>query len=364
MCGPSANGATLASDTVLLNWLPGWLARIWAWRRHALGRYDERTASYYRHVWKKRNDLGGLVEWLRFRRELGQPPDPALTQLLRHVLGDARGAAAWQAVELLIEADGLANHAGAEGLAWLRLRAEQSPPIAYHLRGIGVSLTQRATRLAELHERQDRWRQAFADYLSSCRGSICVVGNAGSLRSSRLGPAIDNHELVARFNRWSSDSVAVEDIGSRLDVWVCAPRFLPAVSSVNRGFAPWMVVSGPDARYHRAGRAVDWDVVLAMLDAGVKVLTIPQTVWCEPVARLGAPPSAGVLFLAWVRGFLPGFNGLEIAGFDIAGSGTKGYHHAGKHLRPGRRHNWANESALLEGWKKEGLRCLSTRMSS
>lgn len=357
--GPPEHSAVSAGAAKPNPWLPGWAARLVAWRRHALGHYDARTAGYYRHAWNRRNGLASLVEWLRFRRELGQSLGPELAQVLRGVLGNTRGTAAWQAVELLLEADALANDAGDKALVWLEPHAERSPPIAHYLLGFGVALTPRAARLAELHEHQTRWRQVFGDHLSACQGSICVVGNAGSLNGSGLGAAIDDHRLVVRFNRWASASAAQEDIGSRLDVWVCAPRFLPEVFSLERGLAPWMVVTGPDARYHRAGRAVDWDVVLKMLDAGVKVLTIPRPIWRDPVAQLGAPPSAGVLFLAWSRRFVTGFDRLDIAGFDIAGAGTKGYHHAGPRFRPARRHDWASEATLLEGWKNEGLGCVT-----
>lgn len=357
--GPPENGAVSAGAAKPSPWLPGWAAQLVAWRRHALGYYDARTAGYYRHVWNRRNGLASLVAWLRFRRELGQPLGPELAKGLRGALGDARGAAAWQAVELLLEADALADYAGNKGLVWLKPHAEHSPPIAHYLLGAGVALTPRATRLAQLFEHQTRWRQAFGEYLSACQGNICVVGNAGSLNDSGLGAAIDDHRLVVRFNRWASPSTAQGDLGSRLDVWVCAPRFLPKVFAIDRGLAPWMVLTGPDARYQRAGRAVDWDVVLKMLDTGVKVLTIPLSVWRDPVAQIGAPPSAGVLFLAWSRRFITGFDRLAIAGFDIAATGTKGYHHAGARFRPARRHDWVSENVLLDGWKNEGLRCLS-----
>jgi hypothetical protein len=73
---------------------------------------------------------------------------------------------------------------------------------------------------------------------------------------------------------------------------------------------------------------------------------------------LGAPPSAGVLFLAWAHRLLGDFEHLVIAGFDIASAGTKGYHHAGPAIRGGRRHAWEREKALLDEWRNQGLRSL------
>ena len=95
-----------------------------------------------------------------------------------------------------------------------------------------------------------------------------------------------------------------------------------------------------------------------MLDAGVKVLTVPLPVWGDLVRTVEAPPSAGLTFLAWAGGMLGGFERLAIAGFDIASMRTKGYHHAGGRVRAGRRHAWNSEKALLDAWKNNGLRCL------
>jgi hypothetical protein len=340
------------------DWLPGQLARLLAWRRQLQGRYDATTASLFRHAWHKGGGLRALLEWLRFRRELGQPLDPVSVQTLRQTLGEARGPLAWQAVELLLEADPAACPAAGVVQDRLEPCADFSPPLARALHDVGRPLGRRAARLADLHRSQVQWRSDFAGFLRGCRGQTCVVGNAGSLNGAGLGAQIDAHRCVVRFNRWCGEDSAAEDLGARLDVWVCTPRFLPQAMSLGRGLPRWLVLTGPDACYGRAGRGVDWGLVLELLDAGVKVLTIPLPVWAEMVAELGAPPSAGVLFLAWAQHCLDGPSGLSITGFDLVGVRTSGYHHAGASLRPGRRHAWGRESALLEVWKGRGLRSL------
>ncbi|MFM1891547.1 MAG: hypothetical protein RLZ44_624, partial [Pseudomonadota bacterium] len=65
---------------------------------------------------------------------------------------------------------------------------------------------------------------------------------------------------------------------------------------------------------------------------------------------------AGVLLLAWARALLGDWQRLVIAGFDSAQAGRGAYHHAGRRLRPGRRHDWDAERALLAEWRAEGLR--------
>ena len=359
MTAPGPAGARAACDGAAPSrWLPGRLARLLAWRRQLQGRYDATTAGLFRHAWHKGGRMRGLVEYLRFRRELGEAVDPVAARTLKRMLADAPGPLAYQAVELLLEADAATLTAAEAVLDRLRPYAEGSPPVASALSAAGRTLSPQAERLVGLHRGQAPWRSEFADLLRRSRDRTCIVGNAGSLNGAGLGAQIDAHGCVVRFNRWCSQASAVADLGRRLDVWVCTPRFLPQAISLDCGLPRWLVLTGPDARYRRAGRGVDWGLVLELLDAGVKVLTIPLPVWAELVARLGAPPSAGVSFVAWVQHCTGGLAGFSIAGFDIASAGTSGYHHAGARLQPGRRHAWGREAALLEAWKGQGLRSL------
>lgn len=355
-------GRTHANDAAAAlgpgGWMPGWMARLIGRYRQMSGRYDMHTAACYEQAWRRSDSLPSLVEWQRFRRELGLAPDAVLADDLRQALGDRRDATAVNALELLHELSATGDACGHAPFKWLRTHAECSPPIADLLERNGAPLTPRARQLAALYASQEDWRSTLAADLSSA-GRVCVVGNAGSMNGARLGRQIDLQPRVVRFNRWAGPASSPRDLGSRLDVWVCAPRFLTQLARLPRDLPPWVILTGPDARYARAGRPVEWDLVLGMLDAGVKVLTLPLAAWGESVRLIGAPPSAGLLFLAWARRTLGGFERLVIAGFDIASVGTKGYHHAGPGLRSGRRHAWDREKGLLDEWKKAGLRSLS-----
>lgn len=336
------------------------MARALAWRRQWLGRYDALTAAYYEHASTRLANLASLLEWLRFRRELGFAVDKEYADSLLGWSASGGSDLAWQGAELLLESD-LLPVADPEKARWLAPHAVGSPPVADYLRRSGVALAVREQRLAEIHAEQAQWRREFAAYLLANRGSICVVGNSGALVGMGLGRIIDANRSVFRFNRRSSAVATSADFGTELGVWVCTPKVLAEIAAQGGVAAPWVVISGPDMRFHRAGVPVDWDTVLAMRDAGTRVLTVPLEIWGGLVGQLGAPPSAGLLVLAWVGALLGGFAGIRVAGFDGAAGPAHAYHHAGRRHRPGRRHNWPGERAVFEQWRTAGLDVLTGR---
>jgi hypothetical protein len=342
-------------------WLPAKAVRLLAWRRALAGRYDAETEALFYQVWRKGGGLRGLVDWLRFRRELGHPLDERHAQILADTLIGTRNDLTARGLELLVEADVKESLASISWSDWLQPYAESSPPIATVLRDAGGSLGTRAAQLAGLHRSQDRWRTAFSVFLGDCRGDICVVGNGGSLKGAGLGSWIDDHRCVVRFNHWKSDESVFDDLGTRIDVWVCAPGFLPRAVEIGLEPPSWLVLVGPDVRFRRAGAGVNWEPVLSMLEDGVKVLTIPLPMWKEAVALLNAPPSAGISFILWLRHLAGGLQGLSVVGFDAAGIDGGNYHHAFPRKRPGWRHDWDREAAVLSSLEDEGLRVMRKR---
>jgi hypothetical protein len=200
----------------------------------------------------------------------------------------------------------------------------------------------------KIRSQQGRWRQEFISLMRRKAGSgICVVGNSWKLRGSGRGDFIDSHAMVVRFNRFRSEFSADDDIGRRLDVWVVAPGFSGQPPRVR-----WMVVSGPDMQY----RLQSWKRLLPALSAGASVLTVPLPPWRRLVARLQAPPSAGVLFLFWLKSMFGSWRGISAIGFGSEASAPQPYHHADGRQQPVRRHNWEGERALLHRWENEGLK--------
>ncbi|MCB1076741.1 MAG: glycosyltransferase family 29 protein [Verrucomicrobiae bacterium] len=49
---------------------------------------------------------------------------------------------------------------------------------------------------------------------------VIIVGNGASLLGSGLGPAIDAHEIVVRFNRFETRDF-VPDVGRKTTIWFC-----------------------------------------------------------------------------------------------------------------------------------------------
>jgi len=338
---------------------PTWLARGFARYGQWQGCYDARTEAWFHHAWQRSDDAVDLLQYLQFRRERGGLPTPELIGVLHDRLNALQGPALRQAAERLLEAGAMPQDPEAGWASRLAPWAENSPPIAARLREAGATLSPIARRLADWHQQTPALREAFGEYLCGHRADICVVGNAGSLRGASLGERIDRHGRVVRFNRYHSDAAGPQDLGRRLDVWVCAPKFLPEAAAMVQGRfdVAWLVLSGPDVRYHRAGAALDWALVDTLVEAGVRVVTVPLEVWRGLVDRLAAPPSAGVLLLAWVHALLGGWGALTIAGFGGAQMRGHAYHHAGRG-RAGRRHAWGRERALLSEWRCEGLRAL------
>jgi hypothetical protein len=199
-----------------------------------------------------------------------------------------------------------------------------------------------------VRDEQESWRAEFRQWLQArCQQGLCVVGNGGTLLGAGLGRWIDSHGVVVRFNRFQGAASTAVDIGHRLDVWVTSADQDIAVPSG----VPWIVVSGPEMAF----RLQNWGRFADSLSSRSKVLTVPLPPWRELVAELQAPPSAGLLFLAWARSLMGGWTSLQAVGFAGVRAGARPYHHANIRHRPGARHHWAAELQVLRRWQEEGL---------
>ncbi len=263
-----------------------------------------------------------LLDYALFRRDLGFGLKPRWAQTLRVGLPGLPGHRRRLASALLAEL----THAAGDIAACSE---------GDHLR-------------REVIARQDEWREAFFALLDTHRAAgLCVVGNAGTMIGSRLGAAIDDHGLVVRFNRFSGEHSLSADIGTRVDIWVVAPGFDgPPPAGVR-----WIVVTGPDMRFRRQ----DWSSLRPAYEVGARLLTVPLEPWRRLVAQLQAPPSAGLLFLEWLRAMRGSWEGVRVVGFGASPTPTVAYHLADPLHQPVERHNWPAERALLQRWHAEGL---------
>lgn len=306
----------------LARWAPVSILRLMAHRRRAAGWYDARTLALFRRAWVRGRSAAALLGYVAFRRDLGLPLSSRQARLLAQAVENLPEQPRRAALDMLAEKN---------ALPLCRFAASPSDEVHATVRGM-----------------QAAWRAEYAQWLRRHRsGGVWVVGNASSLLAAGLGPHIDRQEVVARFNAFRGEASNSADIGERVDVWVTAPDF--------RGDAPrgvrWVIVTGPDMAY----RMRDWRRFEAPLLAGSRVLTVPLEAWRELVAQVLAPPSAGLLFLAWIRLLLGSWAGVRAVGFGGPDDRNGRYHHALPRHKPAGRHHWPAERAVLRRWQHEGL---------
>ena len=344
----------------MLGMMPGWLCHWLGQRRRRRGRYDRRTLDCFRLAWKRCRSRRNLLAYLKCRRDFGYPPPGRLGSLLLREFSCAPASQQRLLVNWLSEA-GRADLIQAIRSSDLRELADRSPAAAAALVARGEALSGFADSLARMHLAQADWLAAFAAFLRQHKDSICVVGNAGSLDGAGLGGIIDGHQVVVRFNHYSAGNQAggapfdyrrppQHDIGGNTQVWVRAPNLTPPYPPLGTQLR-WVLITGPDVRYQLSS----WQEIVPLLHRGCRVLTVPLVVWRALVRELRAPPSAGLLVLAWIMRILNGPEGLAAAGFQRRPTAER-YHYALHGHKPAQRHNWQAERALLCRWQAAGLR--------
>ena len=102
-------------------------------------------------------------------------------------------------------------------------------------------------------------------------------------------------------------------------------------------------------------RRQNWSPFKDRLLRDLPVLTVPLPIWRKLVADCCAPPSAGILVLAWIRDLLGSWNGVATVGIGITPTSVAPYHHVVPKQLPFDRHDWERERALLSRWRSEGL---------
>lgn len=314
-------------------------------RRRAAGAYDTTTLQLFWAAWQARGDALSLCRLAAFRRDLGYPLPRRWVLDLRIGLVDLPPRWRRRALGMLAEVAPASLH----GLPadWLSdawpipgVAALAGPPDGAGAVGARSVLPAQA-------------RRAFQQWLQQRQqlGPVQVVGNSAALAGLALGQAIDTASAVVRFNQWRASDTRVADTGERCDVWVVAPGH---VGPLPPGLS-WLIVSGADPWF----QVEHWPLAAACEAAGVPVLTVPLRIWRGLVAQLQAPPSAGLLLLAWLREVGGGWQGCRSAGI-ACGTGVGGRHHlvAAAEGRIGRRHNWPAEARLHALWRTQGLKLL------
>jgi hypothetical protein len=270
-------------------------------RRRAMGDYSRATLGFYAKAWETAPTPQNLLAYCLFRHELGYRPPETLSRDLRHAL-PRLPANRREVADAMLSHVRRSNQQGlqAEFYAWLR---------------------------------------------STERRTVAVVGNSANLLGTRQARGIEAAHCVIRFNHWKADA---QDVGRRTDVWVRSPLDICAEDSPTPVPAPrWVAVSGPEMDARRP----EWDHWSLM--NGRSLLSVPLYVWRALVRKLSAPPSAGLLTLAWLHSIRGCWDGIEVFGMGYAGGR---YHAAKNRHRPSHRHLWDMEADLLGCWAGDGLK--------
>ncbi|PWQ95011.1 glycosyltransferase family 29 protein [Leucothrix arctica] len=188
---------------------------------------------------------------------------------------------------------------------------------------------------------QDAWRQELLELLED--KSLAVIGNGTSLINSGLGPEIDGHDIICRFNRFPANSYDLQrDVGTKTNIWITSPEVFtenyPIPDSVE-----WVVLSGGDVRY----TLQDWSCASQHLEQNRKIITLPITSWSDLVKILRAPPSAGLLWLYYLCQHKHLSTTLHTYGFDRTITKGSRYHITSHTFKPSRRHSWSKEKELF-----------------
>jgi len=295
---------------------------VLAKRRRAKGYYDYQTLAMFRYVWLQTNSISALLDYVLFRCDLGFPLQPRWESTFNAEM-KRLNFFRQQRVKLL--------------LAELSVNSPSEFEQSFH----------QSDELFDLYQRQDVSRREFKEQMvQDSKLGLCVVGNSGRLLNSGLGELIDQHQQVIRFNNFQNSKSSASDIGMKIDIWMVSPIYSAPAPEVK-----WIIVSGPDMLFHRR----NWNKFRQLNSNKTRVLTVPLIIWQSLVKQLKAPPSAGILFLAWLKILLGSWDNVFVVGFSYSYSSVIPYHHANSRHKAVERHNWEAEYNLIQQWKLEGL---------
>lgn len=341
------------SETVQINPLYWW---SFVNARHARrqGDYRQQSLHHFARAWESSGHIDDLLAYALFRRDLGKILPRRWCGYIADNLQQLSSQRRLLAVNLLLEAD-----SGCVDITLFRALPEsrtiQAPAILFYLSEVAAyRLECWQQKLADIFVQQNHWQSELQTKLAMQAGQqgICVVGNAGCMRGSLLGEVIDQKGCVVRFNTFTSNRTDSADMGQRHDIWVVTPSF--KTEQVPADFSGHIVLTGPDMQY----RMLDWSGMQIFRDHDLPLLPMPLVIWRVMVCELAAPPSAGILFLAWLKSLLGSWHGVSVAGFGALADNDAVYHHTDAKHQPSSRHNWAGEAVILRRWQNEGLQSL------
>ena len=203
-------------------------------------------------------------------------------------------------------------------------------------------------------ENLERVRFAYNTMLSAqgefekiCRSGkrIAVVGNSPCELGRGMGDAIDKHDIVIRFNNFSTAYPFVADYGSKTNIWVKTGLF----ETVHRRNGVDFDLIIQSASHLPVASPNGVDVMWSAIADGNIMEFIPLKLKYDLVKKLQATPSAGLLILSWIYSINGPLSRDSVFGFSFidqqAGSHTS-YHSAPDNGTY--KHNWEAEREIFD----------------
>lgn len=209
-------------------------------------------------------------------------------------------------------------------------------------------------RHAQLLERTAAWRQGFGTFerlLQDPGTPVCVVGNAPNLAGRNQGQAIDDHDLVIRFNNFRAGGDLTADTGRKTDIWVRTAQAQTLWRRHCANFRCAVIAGHPVYWRSQAGLKVALDAART----GLVHDTIDPLHYSAITTQLGAKPSNGIAVLGWLRALRGSLSGITVLGFSLDDQppGEARRYFTDPPRQTPAPHDWSAERALLDRWLAE-----------
>ena len=208
-----------------------------------------------------------------------------------------------------------------------------------------TSYRQSVAKYAKLYEKIQQDTLSVLDMIRDKRRSLAVVGNSPCERGLGRGQGIDAHDLVARFNVFSTSEEFAADYGTKCNIHV---RSLPEDEDANEFsmVSDTIVLGRADLIY----RNRQWRNALELARSGAKLSAFPTGFHQGLYKKLGGAPSSGIAFCALVRqerGILSRESCFGFAFVDQIGAKRTSAHYF-RNARPSFTHQWKREKEMFD----------------
>ncbi|MDR1168417.1 MAG: glycosyltransferase family 29 protein [Heliobacteriaceae bacterium] len=168
--------------------------------------------------------------------------------------------------------------------------------------------TTKAAKIFEIMQKTDE--NTFIDFVKD--KNVAVVGNSPCEKGLKKGKDIDAHDIVIRFNNFSTDAEYSEDYGQKTDIWcrvVSSDQIFREISDDTK-----MVILPSKLCYFEL-----WDIIDRIIDwdkAGVPIGWFPMHVTQELKQNYGIMrASAGIKMIYWMKKIKKDLNPQDFFGF-------------------------------------------------